>query len=51
MKTTQEGSRGHHTAVDPKELPGGAGRPHPYAARFGRWPPTCLLPECSSNTS
>jgi hypothetical protein len=47
----QDNTRRHHTMMDPKKLPGGAGRPHHDAT----WPPvgTAIspLPECSSTAS
>jgi hypothetical protein len=51
MKTTSEGSRGHHTMADPKGLQGGASWLHLGATRSLAVAPASQLLDCSSTTS
>jgi hypothetical protein len=51
MKTTLEGSRGHHTAANLESLLGGAGQPHHGAARSAMVAPAYQLPQASSTAS
>jgi hypothetical protein len=51
MKTTSEGSRGHHAAADPERLSGGPSRLHHGATWFAVWAPACQLLETSSTAT